>query len=904
VSHLPLLTTTERQQLLVDWNETAGDSLPTQCVHELFEEQVARTPEAIAVVFDDQQLTYAALNARANQLAHFLMGNGVGQEVRVGICLERSLELAISLLGALKAGGAYVPLDPSYPPERLSLMLEDTQTRIVVTHTDLQLRIPQRQALNVYLDQIEATLDCADSKNPIHSGNMEQMAYVIFTSGSTGRPKGVAVCHRTLVNLIVWQEKTRRTPCNGTTLQFASFSFDVSSQEILSTWCAGGRLLVISEFNRMDFPYLLDTLNREMVDRVFLPLVALQHIAALAQEKSYSLVSLREVITAGEQLKISEAIIQLFSQFPNRVLVNHYGPSESHVVSSYQLENASNKWPILPPIGRPIDNTQLYLLNAYFEPVPLRVIGELYIGGIGLARCYLNRPDLTAERFVPSPYTLVPGARLYRTGDFARYRPDGALEFQGRVDHQVKIRGYRIECGEIETILSSHPTIREVLVLPREDGMGNKRLVAYIVLERGSIPNISEFRVFLSLRLPAYMVPSGFVFLDTFPLSSNGKVDRRKLPVEGQGSTQEEGTYVAPRNSLERQLMKIWETVLGKQPIGVTDNFFNLGGESLMAVRLCSEMERALQTKIPVPLIFHAQTIEQLAKIIGKSLKYEQPSLLVPIQLSGSNPPIFCFGFVSNFRRYLKDYREQPIYMFLSPGEDGRPILNRTVEKIAALCIKEMRTVQPEGPYYVAGFSFGGLVVYEMAQQLRKQGETIGLLALIDPTTPLSKPASPERKIRLNHLLSTTRHQINKVLTNLNTISPSIFTKIRWALQWRLKKKIRPFEFKLKKLLCKVYFGFGYPLPVFLRQFYRINLFIQIAKQYSPLYYPGQVVIFQTNISVGNYWSKLCAEVEKIYDLPCKHMEIHKDGSHVPRFLHQLMDCLEKRRKNMAKAKR
>ena len=903
VSQLPLLTEAERQQLLVDWNPPFSQELPTLCIHHLFETQATSKPEAIAVVFEDQHLTYSELNARANQLANYLHRQGIEPEVRVGVCLERGVDLIISLLAILKAGGAYVPLDPSTPTNRLRFMLGDAGVAVVLTSSALQRQLAAclnpvettglARALVIVIDREWPspllTERSTSSLKTVHAANL---AYVMYTSGSTGQPKGVSIPHRAVVRLI--QHPTYVPwPAQVTCLQFASPSFDAATFEIWACLVQGGKLVLgppflpsldelgaLLQHHQITILWLTAGLFHQMVD---------WNIKALSPVQT---------LLAGGDVLSPAHVRRLVEQLPNCQLINGYGPTENTTFTCCFAIPLAEDLVNSVPLGRPLNHTQVYVLDAQQHLVPRGVPGELCIGGLGLGRGYHDRPSLTAEKFIPHSFSPVPGVRLYRSGDIVRYRPGGTLEFLGRRDHQVKIRGYRIECGEIEMILTTHPAVREVVVLPREDSMGNKRLVAYIVPESESTPTISEFRDFLIRTLPSYMIPAGFVFLDAFPLTSNGKIDRRKLPAEDQRSSQDEERYVAPRNSLEAQLTKIWETVLKKHPIGITDNFFNLGGESLLAIRLCSEMERALHKKIPLTLIFHAQTIEQLVKLIGQGEENDHLSLMVPIQPNGSNPPIFCFGIGSNFKRYLKDYPKQPLYTFLNPGHDGRPVLNTSVEKVATQCLKEMCTVQPEGPYYLAGYSFGGPVVYEMAQQLRKQGKPIGLLALIDPTTPLSKPAPPSREIRLNYFLSTTRLQIKEMLTNLNTISPSISTKIWKALQWRLKKKIHPFEGKLKNLLCKVYFGFRYPLPTFLRRFYRDIVVKQAARQYIPQNYPGQIVIFQSTNSLEPYWSKLCAEVVQVYDIPCKHGDVYLDRPHTPMLLHQLMKCLEKSQEN------
>ncbi|NEQ62239.1 MAG: amino acid adenylation domain-containing protein, partial [Moorea sp. SIO4A1] len=453
-----------------------------RCIPQLFEAQVERTPDAVAVVFADQQLTYRALNTKANQLAHHLQTLGVEPEVLVGICVERSVEMVVGLLAILKAGGAYVPLDPAYPPERLAYMLDHSQASVLLTQSQLVSQLPKHQASVICLDTDWEIISTHNEQNPTSSLTVDNLAYIIYTSGSTGKPKGVAMPHRSLVNLIKWQLENTVVANDSKTLQFAPISFDVSFQEIFSTWCGGGTLVLISEEVRRDPLFLLKLLAEQEVARLFIPFVALQQIAEVADTFGVFPASLREVITAGEQLQITPAIANLFEKLNDCTLHNHYGPSETHVVTSFTLKGSPSSWPALPAIGRPIANTEIYLLDQSLKPVPAGVEGELYIGGVCLARGYLNRPEITAQRFIANPFNKVKtdSDRLYKTGDLAHYLPDGNIQFLGRLDDQVKIRGYRIELGEIEVLLSQQPKLKQAVVLAREDNQ-DKRLVAYLV---------------------------------------------------------------------------------------------------------------------------------------------------------------------------------------------------------------------------------------------------------------------------------------------------------------------------------------------------------------------------------------------------------------------------------------
>ncbi|HBP88786.1 MAG TPA: amino acid adenylation domain-containing protein [Nitrospirales bacterium] len=906
VHRLPLLSAAESHQLLIEWNPLGPSEPLSPCVHHLVEAQTIATPDAVAIQEGNHHLTYAALDQRASHLAQYLIGQGIGTEVRVGIYTERSLAMMVVMLGILKSGGAYVPLDPTIPVDRLRYMVKDAQVEVVVTSAIL------RSQLTTCLPPIAAVdgeksfpILAVDEEWPpslckghnhktalpdLQPGNL---AYVMYTSGSTGQPKGVMISHRNIVRLV--QSPTYLNwPDPAVCLQLASPAFDAATFEIWATLAQGGRLILGPNL-LPSFDDIGALLQDHQITLLWLTAGLFHQLA------DWNLQAFRPLHTllAGGDVLSPRHVRRMVKQLPTCQLINGYGPTENTTFTCcFPVPQDGNVGEAVP-IGRPIPQTQAYVFDTQQQLVPVGVAGELWIGGHGLARGYQGRPDWTAESFRPHPYSLEPGARLYRSGDHVRYRHDRMIAFLSRKDHQVKIRGYRIECGEIESILTTHPAVRDTAVLPREDSVGNKRLVAYIVPECSPPPNISEFRDFLSRSLPSYMVPTAFILLDAFPLTANGKVDRRKLPAEDQRSAQVEEMYVAPRNSLESQLTKIWETVLERPRIGITDNFFDLGGESLMAVRLCSEMERALHKKIPVPLIFHTQTIEQLADRIGKGREENQHSLLVPIQSSGSKPPIFDVLLGKSFKPYIKNYPDQPLYMFIHQGHDGRPAVQTTVEDIATRYVKEMRTVQPRGPYYLVGYSVGGLIVFEMAQQLRKQGETVGLLTLIDPTTPLPKTVPSNRKTRLKDLVPTAKLRGNESFPGLTTIPYTISTKIWAALRWRFQKLINPFSIRFKKFICKVYFGLGYPLPKFVRHFYLMSVVKQAAKQYIPQHYPGRIALFQTQKNLESYWSKLCGEKVQVYDIPCKHMEIYKEGPHIQPLFQHLMKQLEEAQKDL-----
>lgn len=614
ISGLPLLTDTEREQIVHQWNDTQV-AYGVDSVVPLFEAQAARTPEATAVEFENQQLSYRELNARANQLAAYLRGLGLGGDDRVGICIDRSLEMAVAVLGVLKAGAAYVPLDPAYPLERLTFMLEDAQCQVVLTSERLAETLPQASTGLLCLDKDWDRVKSESAENPPTQIAGENLAYVIYTSGSTGWPKGVALEHRALANLISWQLDQSFTPAR--TLQFASLSFDVSFQELFSTWCSGGTLLLVSDELRRDAPSLLRFFDRQKVERIFLPFVYLQHLAEAFPDNDARLDHLREIITAGEQLEITPQIAHLCNSLKALKLHNHYGPSESHVVTAHTLTGKPNDWPTLPPIGRPISNTQIYILDRCGQPTPVGVAGELCIGGANLARGYLNRPELTAEKFVSNPFSDNPAARIYRTGDLARFTSEGIIEFLGRFDNQIKIRGFRIELGEIEATLCAHPSVREAVVVVQDDA-GDRRLLGYVVPSTPESDELAtELRRFLKTKLPDYMTPSDFVFLEALPLTPSGKINRRALPAPDLSAKQSENLYVPPQTEMERQLVEIWCNILRRERIGVEDNFFELGGESLLATRVISQVRTAFKVELPLRHLFESPTVAGLASVLS-----------------------------------------------------------------------------------------------------------------------------------------------------------------------------------------------------------------------------------------------------------------------------------------------
>lgn len=745
LSKLSLLDDAERQQLLVEWNDNRAEKPEPLCVHQLFEAQVKRTPDAIAVVFEDEKLTYAELNCRSNQLATYLRALGVKPEVPVGVCLRQSLEVIIGLLGILKAGGAYVPLDPDYPKERLAFMLENAEVPVLLTQQALRAGLPQHNSRVVALDSDWEVIAQGSSENPISSSEIDTLAYIIYTSGSTGQPKGVLVSHKSIATHCLNAQRLYGLSSTDKVLQFASTSVDVSLEQILPTLIVGARLVLTGTD-----VWHITNFHKKISD---LEITVLNVSTAYWQELAREWADVGELVPAiqprvfivGGDTMLPE-FVELWRRTPvsSVRLINAYGPTEVTITAT-ALDVTSwlggRPTPEKIPIGRPFAGREIYILNKDGHPAPVGIAGELCIGGTCLARGYHKRGDLTAANFVPNGFSGEPGGRLYRTGDLARYLADGNIEFLGRIDHQVKIRGFRVELGEIEALLRQHPAVRDAVVSAGEKVSGEKQLVAYVVGEREPLPAAGELRSFLKAKLPDYMLPAVFVPLPALPTMPSGKVDRRRLPLPERTRFEPRRAFVAPRNTLELQLSSLWEEVLGIRPIGVTDNFFELGGHSLAAVRLFALIEKRMSKKIPLATVFQGATVEHLANILRQRAKATPCSSLVALQPNGNRRPFFLIhpagGHVFPYVHLANCLGiDQPCYGLQARGlEEGREPHKR-IEEMAAYYIDAIQSVQTEGPYLIGGWSMGGIVAFEMAQQLRAQGQRVALLALLDTRVP------------------------------------------------------------------------------------------------------------------------------------------------------------------------
>lgn len=910
IAELPLLTITERQKILFEWNQTQSEvkslvlddqcKQQSLCIHYLLELQVEKTPDALAAVFEDQQVSYRELNERSNQLAHHLQILGVTPEVLVGICVDRSLEMLISILGVLKAGGAYIPLDPTYPQARLQFMLEDAQISLLVTQQQWLKRFAQPKLSIVCLDRDGKSIAQQRRYNPISHATAKNLAYVIYTSGSTGQPKGVLIEHQSLYYLAQAQRQIFNPQPNDRILQFASLSFDASIFEIIMALQVGATLYLARKEALLG-ESLIHLLQKHSITFVTLPPTILRTLSVEA------LPTLKTVISAGEAC--SADIISRWVG-GNRRFFNAYGPTEATVCSTVaEIFDSHTK----PLIGRPIPHTQLYVLDAHLQPVPIGIPGELYISGSGLARGYLNRPELTAERFLVNPdlnarIHIAPSSRLYKTGDLVCYQPDGNLEFLGRTDNQVKIRGYRIELGEIETCLCQHPAIRAAAVIVREKA-GNPQLVAYFTVnENGKDDNHGDgidnvqLRRFLQQKLPAYLLPAAFIKLEALPFTPSGKVDRNALRDLSVAPLPQFST-ASPQTSTEATLAELWQQILNLRQVGIHSNFFELGGDSFLAARLIQQIQQHFQHNLPLSTLFLAPTIAELAELLETQtddLSSQAESLpwtpLVPLQSTGSEPPFFCvhpiFGVVFPYLELARQLGTERPFYGVQPFElSTEPPSHTNVEIMASRYITAIQKVQPQGPYFLGGWSFGGLVAFEMAKQLQQSGHQVAFLALFDTLAPIAKN-QPSLWQGLQFLFTTVIRSALPFLYDYITLlitpnnsqnQPSLQSWfLRW--QWNTITRLIPAETKLR-MVDELSI-----LPM-LRTFYTNS---QAAYRYRPNKYCGKVHLFRTAKPLGQIedamlgWNEL-AEVS-VYRVSGDHLTMLRQP-HVQELAEQLRKC-------------
>lgn len=741
LNKISLVNKQELNQMIKNQHNLIRDFQIDNTLSELFEEQVKKVPNNIAVQYGDASLTYDELNTKANQLAYYLKGQGVGPEVMVGIAMERSLNLIIGILGVLKAGGAYVPLDPNAPSARIHYMLEDSMVPIVLSQQDLSNKFLKDKVKVICLDTDWKEIKKMSTSDLIGEVQAHNLAYVIYTSGSTGKPKGVLIPHRNVISLFIGTEKLFSFNNEDIWTMFHSYAFDFSVWEIWGALLYGGKLVVVPYYVSRDPEEFYKLLVKERVTVLNQTPSAFRQLMYIDEKMDMdNQLNLRYVIFGGEALEI-QSLGGWFKRHDDKQpkLINMYGITETTVHVTYRALSKADLNSQASVVGSAIPSLQVYILDEYLSPVPIGIPGEMYVGGEGVARGYLNRVDLTNERFIKIP-SLEHAGLLYKTGDSARYLSNGDIEYLGRLDDQVKIRGFRIELGEIEAVLNQYSKIREGIILVREDIPGDKRLVAYIIGDNLTADEIEKLSNYMSEQLPDYMVPSAFVLLEKIPLTINGKVDKKALPAPDM-SLIKRTDYSEPKTDTEKKLVEIWEELLGYSEISVYDNFFEIGGHSLLAVQLMSKIKNNFNVKIPLTVIFQSGTIAALAKQIDKNKIYKVNNSIVPLQPKGDKRPIF---FVHPIGGHIISYFElakylgskRPFYAFQSLGLESEEAILTNIKEMANFYIKEMQDVQEEGPYIIGGWSFGGVVAFEMARQLVEKGIKVEAIILLDTWAP------------------------------------------------------------------------------------------------------------------------------------------------------------------------
>jgi amino acid adenylation domain-containing protein len=718
---MPLVTDAERQQLLMDWNDTASEYPRDVSLARLVEEQVERTPDAVAVTYEDGvSITYRGLNDRANQLAHELRKHGAGPDQLIGMCVERSIDMIAALLAIIKAGAAYVPIDPDLPPERLAYMIEDSGLRILLTQKTLRSSLPPLKAKVIEVDSLGWQANSRE--NPDVAVKPENLAHIIYTSGSTGRPKGVKVPRAALINLLWYMRELLQLKSNDALLAVTTISFDIAGVDVWLPLLTGARSVIASRSSAADGQRLRELIERHQIKFLQATPTTWRLLLAAGWEGKQDLTA----VCTGEAMP-RELAAQLRPAVAR--LWNLYGPTETTIWSTAWMVKKDDE-PVL--IGRPVANTQCYLLDGAGQPVPVGIAGELYIAGDGLASGYLNLPDLTDEKFVPNPF--APGTRMYRTGDLARYRPDGNIECLGRNDFQVKIRGFRIELGEIEAVLEQQKGVAQCAVLAQIGDWADKRLVAYIVpSDTKAVPAVEDLRGALKVRLPDYMIPSAFVVIESMPLTPNGKIDRKALSVSDFKAIASATPVEPPRDSVEAKLVKIWERVLEVRPIGIRTDFFDVGGYSLMVIKLFAQINKAFDRSLPIATIFQAPTIEQLATLIrGRTVN---ETALVPIRPKGSKKPLFIVHSYLTYERFRRITDPERRLFGLHEREDDSERIASVGDRVAEY-VRQIRDAEPEGPYFLIGWCAAGPLTIELARELQNCGGQVQMLGLIDSENP------------------------------------------------------------------------------------------------------------------------------------------------------------------------
>ena len=891
ISKLNLLPVEEERQLLEKFNDTSVTYPREKSIINLFEEEVIKNPGKIAAIFEDEKLTYEDLNKRSNQLARYLINIGVQRETLIPICIERSLEMLIGILGILKAGAAYVPIDPEYPIDRISYMLTDTAAGVIVTSKISRTKLPASGDIKIVeIDRHRSPIYDMPTLNPGINISSHNLAYVIYTSGSTGKPKGVMIEHQAVLDHCFGLIKAAQLDTCSSFALFSPLVFDAGHSIIFTSLFLGASLNILSHELIMDGEKLVTYLEKNPVDCIkIVPSVWLSYI-----HSDNEVLANKVMIFGGETFsgKIQEHLVRLNYE---AIVYNHYGPTEATIGKCIHKVDLKREYKTVP-IGKPFSNTQLYVVDQLDHIVPIGIAGELYIAGEGIAREYLNRPHLSEEKFIENPFRTrdrfsidnlsrsKPVSRLYKTGDKVRWNAYGEIEYLGRIDEQVKLRGHRIELGEIENVLLQNEKIKQAAVRLNEDNYGNKILVGYIA-PQGLVDKQQIVRQ-LKEKLPEYMIPNLWIKLDYFPLTPNGKIDKKALPVPDVSELLH-NQYSAPQNDTEVALVKIWENLLGVKKVGIYDTFFELGGNSIQAVTMFTRIRKHFGRELPLATIFQAPDINKLTAVINQKDIGIKLSCLIPIQPLGFKAPLFCMHAGAGNVLFYKDLAknlgtDQPLYGLQARGLNGKEQFHTCIEDMASYYIKEIRTVQPKGPYQLVGYCFGGIVAFEMAQQLTKQGEKISFLTTINGKAPMhhnvnANGNSSKNETRIPESSFFVRHF--KIFHQLSTLEKMSYPfqllrnktrRIKMFYYFKLRTRLHRQYSKMRKIAYRFYFSRNLLLPPFLRYKYLWDETNTMAEVYKPGIYHGRFIVFRSpHIFSDPYlgWSKYVSQNIISYDI-------------------------------------
>ena len=899
LSSLQMLSQKEKGQVITAWNRTKTEYPSDLSIHKVFEDQANRTPDAIAIKAEGKELTYRNLNDKANQLAHYLQRVGIQAETLVGICVNRSLEMIVGMLGILKAGGAYLPLDPGYPKERLAFMIEDSRIPILLTQFSLKSRLADLAPANAHSINNHLTLICLDrdwevmekesKENVKRPVDPDSLAYVMYTSGSTGTPKGVMITHRGVVRLV--------KSCNYISicredkfLQFAPISFDASTFEIWGSLLNGAKLTL--------FPAYLATLDQlgefiinEKITIAWLTSTLFNQVVDCRLE---SLNRLKMLLIGGEAL--SKNHVRKFLDEGNAtVLINGYGPTESTTFTCcYTIPKQLNNNLRSIPIGRPISNTLVFILDKNLRIVPTGIPGELYVGGAGLARGYTNQHQLTTNKFIPNPFSDDPGSRLYKSGDLAQWLADGTIEFLGRLDNQVKIRGFRIELGEISSVLAQHKNVEIAFADVKEKQPGDKYLMAYFVTDGKEIPDTIELKNFLKKKLPEFMIPTQYMRLKAMPLSPNGKIDRQALPQPISVNASNE--HIEPRTILEKKLAEIWCSVLKIKKVGVLDNFFELGGNSLSALQLSSQIKQSITKTLPLSTLFEKSTISELAAFLGKKTSIKNPfQYIAAINSKGNKPPFFMIQGENDNLLSNQLGPDQPYYRLATEELEGRRPHFSNISSLAEELLKEIMAIQSQGTLYLGGYCFGALVAFAIAQKLQKIGYLVPVLVMIDP--PFPRTSGSQKFERSGNWKNLGIKPLNKdAQRHFNNLNQLRFKEKIAYCESRIRGKIKE-KSLIEKFVCKLYSAFDLQIPEPFRLFYTLDIRRRAMRNYIPKPFLGNLVIFkrkhpQTS-EFYQSWQALTGKIFDYYEIPGNHRAIGTNKETVNLLAMKLKECLK-----------